>query len=211
MCVNENVLIGYANRNGQLTIVQQVELLERAGCNFGDVYKEEFVRASTPELKKAIRALRSGDVLVVAKMICLATSRKQLASVLRHLKEYDINFWSIDDRIDTREKNGEMVLPALLEFIQKRHDVMSELTLDGLKKATAEGRLGGRPTVLSIEKWDEAAQLLALNQFSIADVAKRLGIARGTLYNAGLAGSRKAASKGDRPRRGTGKRKKTTR
>lgn len=61
-------------------------------------------------------------------------------------------------------------------------DLNRERTLEGLKAALARGRKGGRRKKLSPADVDAARALLAAGTIPIAEIAKRLGIARTTFY-----------------------------
>lgn len=61
-------------------------------------------------------------------------------------------------------------------------DLNRERTLAGLKSALARGRKGGRPRKLSGDDLTVAKALIVEGSRSVAQIAKRLGVNRTTLY-----------------------------
>ena len=68
---------------------------------------------------------------------------------------------------------------ALAEF---ERGVIRERTLAGLRAARARGRLGGRPPALKAGDLAAAKALLKDPGITVAEVARRLGVAASTLY-----------------------------
>jgi DNA invertase Pin-like site-specific DNA recombinase len=71
------------------------------------------------------------------------------------------------------------IFAALAEF---ERGVIRERTLAGLQAARARGRLGGRPPALVAKDLAAAKAMLQDPEITVAEVAKRLGVAASTLY-----------------------------
>lgn len=82
------------------------------------------------------------------------------------------------------------ILAALAEM---ERELIRERTLAGIERAKAEGRMGGRKTVMSPERIRVASAMLAGGR-PVAEVAKVLGVGRATLYRALPIGGRTSAS-----------------
>jgi DNA invertase Pin-like site-specific DNA recombinase len=83
------------------------------------------------------------------------------------------------------------VFAALAEF---ERDLVRERTSAGLAAARARGRHGGRPSVLTAHKLQVAQEMFASGQYTVAVIAKTLGVSRASIY-------RHLGRLGDWPRR----------
>ena len=61
-------------------------------------------------------------------------------------------------------------------------DLNRERTMEGLKAALARGRKGGRPRKLSEADLTAGRAMLDAGTITVAEVARRLGVSRQTLY-----------------------------
>ena len=68
---------------------------------------------------------------------------------------------------------------ALAEF---ERDLIRERTSAGLVAARARGRRGGRPSVLTGHKLQVAHEMYASKQYTVATIAKTLGVSRASIY-----------------------------
>jgi DNA invertase Pin-like site-specific DNA recombinase len=71
------------------------------------------------------------------------------------------------------------VFAALAEF---ERDLIRERTTAGLAAARARGRRGGRPSVLAGHKLQVAQEMYASGQYTVATIAKALGVSRASIY-----------------------------
>jgi DNA invertase Pin-like site-specific DNA recombinase len=76
---------------------------------------------------------------------------------------------------------GRLVFHAFAAVVQFEADLTRARTRAGLVAAKARGRVGGRPTVLTVEK-AKAVDALLDRGSSITQVAKALGVSRTTVY-----------------------------
>ncbi len=174
--------IGYARvaTSGQ-PFAAQLDALKHAGCRkiFRDVASG--AKAPRPGLDGALKALRTGDTLVVSRLDRLGRSLTQLISMITTLSERDIGFRSLEDALDTTADTGiRRTIAALFAF---ERELLRERTKVGLDAARAHGKKGGRrPKLDTPEKIQLARQLYEDEANSIASICERLNISRATLY-----------------------------
>ena len=143
------------------------------------------LRASHPvasSWSSAERALRSGDTLVVWRLDRLGRSLSDLVKIISDLERDGITFESLSEKIDTGSASGKLqfhVFAALAEF---ERNLIRERTLAGLSAARARGRVGGRKPKLNEKQIREIKTLLADPAAKVAELAKRYGVSRVTLY-----------------------------
>jgi len=66
-------------------------------------------------------------------------------------------------------------------FAELERDIIYERTMAGLKAARAQGKVGGRPTVMDPDKLAAARARRARGE-SPAQIAKALGVSRASVY-----------------------------
>ncbi|RAS75609.1 recombinase family protein [Priestia endophytica] len=176
------MIIGYARVS---TIDQslnlQIDSLTEYGCN--EIFQEKVsgVKDNREELMNALRMLRSGDKFVVYKLDRLARSTKQLMEIADMLRENDVEFISIQDKIDTGTAAGKAMFGMLSVLAEFERDIIRERTMAGLKAARARGRKGGRPRV-DRKKFRQAIALYYSKRMSVHEIQEVTSISRSTLY-----------------------------
>jgi DNA invertase Pin-like site-specific DNA recombinase len=188
-------LIGY----GRTSTTEQVAGLESqrrdllaAGC--GKIFDEQASSVGKrPELERAMDYVREGDTLVVTKIDRLARSTINLWDVVRALDEKGVSLRVLNlggEMADTKSATGRLILNIFSGFAQFEREMMLERQREGIAKAKAEGKyLGRKPTARL--KADDARKLHAEGK-TPTEIAKALGIGRGSVYRA-LEGVNKAA------------------
>lgn len=141
------MLIGYARVS---TIDQNLDLqldaLTMAGC--AHIFQDEGVsggKARRPGLDKAIKRLKSGDVLVVWRLDRLGRSMRHLIELTTHLEARGIGFRSLSDAIDTSTASGKLFFHVTGAFAEFERNLISERTKAGMAAAKARGVKIGRP------------------------------------------------------------------
>jgi len=175
------LLIGYARVSTQeQNLALQRDALEAATCERIFVEKASGAQRDRPELKAGIDYMRDGDTLVVWKLDRLARSLKQLIETVEDFGLRGIGLRSITESIDTGTSGGKLIFHVFGALAEFERSVIRERTQAGLKAARARGRVGGRPAVLNDADLTEARALLSNPDISVAQVAKRLGVAEST-------------------------------
>ena len=133
-------------------------------------------------LVECLAYLRQGDVLTVTKPDRLARSTAELLSIEADLSKRGIGLVVLSmggERLDTRNPTSKLMLTILAGVATWEREIMLERQREGIAKAKAAGKYKGRP--ISID----AAQIRQLRaELGPAAIAKRLGIARSSVYRA---------------------------
>jgi DNA invertase Pin-like site-specific DNA recombinase len=174
-------IIGYArvSSTGQSLDIQEAALRE-AGCDKIFAEKKSGRKASDREhLALALDFIREGDTLVVTKLDRLARSVIDLHQIVARMTEKGVAFRVLQQSgIDTSTSTGKLTLAVLAAVAEFEADIRAERQKDGIEAAKAKGVYKGRPATI-----DAAAIKSALaGGESPAALAKRLGVARSTVY-----------------------------
>ena len=160
----------------------QMDALKAAGCEKIFTEKMSGAKRDRPELIAALDYMRSGDTLVVWKLDRLARSMRQLIETVELLEERKMGFRSLTEAVDTTTSGGKLVFHIFGALAEFERDLIRERTSAGLEAARARGRVGGRTPALSKDDIAVARALLRDDSITVAEIAKRLGVARSTLY-----------------------------
>lgn len=172
----------------------QAAALQAAGCEriFTD-HGVSGAKASRPQLDAALAYLREGDQLVVWKLDRLGRSVSHLVHVIEALRERGVQFVSLTEGFDTTTAQGRLLFHILAALAEMERELIRERTLAGIERAKAEGRMGGRRTVMSAERIRVASAMLAEGR-PVSEVAKVLGVGRATLYRSLPIGEQRRAA-----------------
>lgn len=161
----------------------QLDALKRAGC--AAVYEEKMSgksAANRPELDHCLKALRTGDTLVVWRLDRLGRSLQDLVRIVTELEGQGIAFESLGEKIDTGSASGKLQFHVFAAMAEFERNLIRERTNAGLVAARARGRVGGRPSKLTDKQVREIRLLLSDPKAVVADIAKQYGVSRTTLY-----------------------------
>jgi len=184
------MLIGYARvskADGSQSLDLQKDALNAADIPESQIYSD---RASgkkddRPGLEACLKALRTGDVLVVWKLDRLGRSLHHLVKTASLLSDRGIGLRVLTGqgaRIDTTTAAGRLsfgIFAALAEF---ERELIRERTRAGLQAARARGRKGGRKFALTKAQGRMAQAAMANRDTSVSELCKELGIRPVTLY-----------------------------
>ncbi|CAE6791815.1 recombinase family protein [Paraburkholderia domus] len=178
-----NQRIGYARVSTEdQHLYLQRDALKQAGC--GVVYEEAASGKSMarPELDQCRKALRSGDTLVVWRLDRLGRSLPDLVQIVADLERSGVSFESLTEKIETGSAAGKLVFHVFAALAEFERSLIRERTRAGLAAARARGRSGGRKPKLGEKEVREIKALLRDPDIQVADVARRYGVSRTTLY-----------------------------
>ncbi|WP_339898988.1 recombinase family protein [uncultured Gilvimarinus sp.] len=179
-----NQRIGYARvSTDDQNLHLQRDALEKVGCQV--IYEDKASGKNTerPELEACLKALRSGDTLVVWRLDRLGRSLGDLVKLVTTLEEQKIGFESLQEKIETTSASGKLVFHVFAALAEFERNLISERTRAGLRAARARGRLGGRKPKLKQKDIREIKALLKDPNIPVSDIAKRFGVSRTTIYN----------------------------
>lgn len=177
-------LIGYARVSTlEQNLDGQLEALTKAGCS--RIFTDHASGAKTvrPQLDKVMDYLREGDTLVVWKLDRLGRSLPHLVEVIEDLDKRGVEFRSLTESIDTTTPGGRLVFHMAAAFAQFERDLIRERTRAGLAAARSQGRLGGRPALMTPERL-KTARAMQENGSNNAEIARVLGVSRSTVSRA---------------------------
>lgn len=170
----------------------QVDRLKEVAHARGYIVYNVFVdRASgadpkRPQLDKMMMAARYHDFdrILCTKLDRLARSTINLLKLMQDLDSYKVAVEFLDQPIDTGTAAGRMTITILGAMAEFERELIRDRTNDGLRRAAAEGRKGGRPQrKLSDYQLKKALNLLQMNPgMSMLELSKHFdGISRPTL------------------------------
>jgi len=142
-------------------------------------------RQVRPEWDHCLDYLRDGeDTLVVVAADRIARSALQLAETLTQLHGRGIGFRSLGEpTLDTTGDGGPALLDLLDVVVTLDRAGRAEDTRLGLTHAREEGRIGGRPTVITPELLARARELRAAGA-TYSQIAAELGVGKTTIRRA---------------------------
>jgi DNA invertase Pin-like site-specific DNA recombinase len=174
--------IGYARTSTtDQNLDAQIAALRAAGC--GMVRTEQKSGASLegrPELKTILDFIHPGETLVVTRIDRLARSMQDLQTIVARLKEKGAHLAATEQPVDTSTAAGKAFFDMLGVFAEFETNLRRERQAEGIKAAKRKGVYRGRPT-----KIDMAAIQTKLGAgLSPTEIAREMGISRGTVYKA---------------------------
>jgi DNA invertase Pin-like site-specific DNA recombinase len=178
-------LIGYARVSTDDQEAQlQRDALTAAGC--ARIFEDKASGKNTdrPELRAALDYARPGDTLCVWKLDRFARSLIDLVAMVDTLRERGIGFKVLTGalaNIDPGTADGRLMLQVVGAMAEFERSLSKERTRAGLDAAKAQGRTGGRPSVVDEDVLTVARARKAKGE-SASAIAKALGVSRATLY-----------------------------
>ena len=163
----------------------QYDALTEAGC--GRIYTEKISTgkaAERPGLAAALDYLRSGDTLAVWKLDRLGRSVKEVLTIADDLHARGVGVKILTGKLSgsySPHGEGKFFFTMIAAFAELERDIVHERTMAGLAAAQAQGKVGGRPTVMDPDKLAAARDRRARGE-SPTKIAKALGISRASVY-----------------------------
>ncbi|MCU1416107.1 MAG: Resolvase [Schumannella sp.] len=193
-------VVGYArvSKREQNSQAQEAELkaagAERVFVDHGDSSRVK----DRPQWMACMDYLRAGDVLLVRRLDRLGGTERILIETLHELEDKGIDIKSLTEPvIDTTSPMGRALFGIVAVFAQLRVDTIRENTRLGLEYARAQGRVGGRPTVMTPERIEVARQMRAQTPPATWDtIAKTLRVGSATVRRALASTEGAGASRG---------------
>lgn len=137
-----------------------------------------------PDWVACLDYLRAGDTLVVRALDRIAGTTTMAIETISQLHDRGINIKSLTEPdIDTTTPMGRALFGIVAVFAQLRVDTIRANTRRGLEHARAQGRLGGRPTVMTEERTTAAVQLREAGN-SVSAIARQLGVGASSVTRA---------------------------
>ena len=163
--------IGYGrvSTTDQDTAAQAMRL-EAAGCQriFTETISSRVEHR--PQLAACLEYLREGDALVAVRLDRLARSTRELLEIAQGLENRGVDLVVLDQSIDTSSPAGKLMFAVLAAIAQFERDLIRERTLDGLARAKAQGKVGGRRPTIAGQRAQLVKRLAAEGQ-SVRQIA----------------------------------------
>lgn len=181
-------IVGYArvSTRDQNPAAQEAEL-RAAGAGRVFIDHGESSRVSDrPQWIACLDYLRSGDTLVVRALDRVAGSEVMAIELIRDLARRGIRLRSLTEPfldVDTSTPMGEAIVGIMAVLAQLRVSTIRDNTRRGLEHARSQGRVGGRPSVMTDERTAAAVQMRD-NGDSIAKIARTLGVGASSVARA---------------------------
>jgi DNA invertase Pin-like site-specific DNA recombinase len=177
--------IGYARvSTDDQSLDLQYDALRKAGVPEDLIYADTASGkdAERRELAACLKALRAGDTLVVWRLDRLGRNLPDLVRIVGELERKGVSFESLTEKIETDSAAGKLVFHVFAALAEFERNLIRERTRAGLAAARARGRKGGRKPKLDDQQVREIKALLRDPDIQVADVARRYGVSRTTLY-----------------------------
>lgn len=179
-------IVGYArvSTREQNPELQEAEI-RAAGAERVFVDRGESSRVKDrPQWLACLDYLRSGDILVVYRLDRIAGSEKMAIETIHDLAERGVNIRSLTEPdIDTTTPMGRALFGIVAVFAQLRVDTIRENTRRGLQHAREQGRVGGRPSVMTPHRVATAVQMRAEGK-TLMHIAAVLGVGKSSVARA---------------------------
>src|SRR5687767_9261232 len=185
--------------HGQTTETQAVALQDyavRRGFEIVEEYRDEGIsgsKDSRPALDRLMKDARARkfDVAIVARFDRFARSVSHLLRALEEFSHLGVDFVSLSESVDTSTPMGKMIFTVLGAVAELERNLIKERVQMGLARARKQGRSLGRPRV-EIEPLHVAGLRKAGHSWN--EIARKLGVGRGTAVRAFETLSQKSAT-----------------
>lgn len=139
-----------------------------------------------PALDQLMQDAKNGEIshIIATKLDRLTRSTINLLSIMKQLESWNVTVEFLDQPIDTSTPSGKMMITVLGAMAEFEKELIRDRTKDGLARAKAQGKVGGRPKrELSAYQIAKAKELIAENpNISQTELAEQFsGISRATL------------------------------
>ena len=172
------MLIGYARVSTQeQDTVMQLDALKAAGVS--EIFQEKASGASVDyrlALKRCLRRLSRGDVLVVYKIDRIARSLADLLVILDKLKRRGASIRSLTEPLDTSSPMGLFVIQILGAVAQLERSIIRERSIAGQAAAKARGKHCGRPLSVAPDVADAIVLEYKKGPCTLKGVGQKFGV-----------------------------------
>src|SRR5947208_2350581 len=184
------MLVGYmrvSKADGSQVTDLQRDALRDAGVEARHLYEDATSgkRDDRPGLAACLKALRSGDTLLVWKLDRLGRDLRHLVNTVHELTTRGIGFKVLTGHgatIDTTTPSGKLVFGFFGALAEFERELIVERTRAGLNAARARGRFGGRPYKMTTAKLRLACAAMGKPETKVGELCRELSITRQTLY-----------------------------
>lgn len=157
----------------------QRDALIAAGVDPVHLYEDQAsgMREDRPGLTSCLKALRTGDTLVVWKLDRLGRDLRHLINTVHDLTGRGIGLKVLTGHgaaIDTTTAAGKLVFGIFAALAEFERELIAERTIAGLASARARGRKGGRPFKMTAAKLRLAMAAMGQPETKVGDLCQNL-------------------------------------
>lgn len=178
--------IGYARvSTDEQNLDLQLDALKASGCD--QVFCDEGISGastSRPALKRALAALRPGDVLVTWRLDRLGRSLAHLIEIIGSLGAQQVGFESLTEAIDTTTAGGRLIFHVMGALAEFERALISERTKAGMASARSRGRRLGRRRKLTDAQVAEIKGAFDEGGQSVRTLARDFNVSLSTIRRA---------------------------
>jgi DNA invertase Pin-like site-specific DNA recombinase len=176
--------IGYAGgTNNPADLKLQLERLVELGCDhiFSD---EGFVAGDRmgTGLERALAHTTTGDVLIVAGLVCLGPSLRDVAGVVDALQRVDAHLKVLRDGIDTSRGEGAQILRTIQCCYELMRGEATRRRRLSVERGKGSGRIAAPPRKLTGEQEDYVRCEIDSGRKTVAALARELKVGQKTIY-----------------------------
>lgn len=184
------MLLGYmrvSKLDGSQVLDLQRDALVGAGVDPRYLYEDlgSGRHDDRPGLVTCLKALRTGDNLVVWRLDRLGRDLRHLVNTVHDLTLRGVGLTVLTGHgaaIDTTTASGKLVFGIFAALAEFERDLIAERTRAGLAAARARGRSGGRPYKMTAAKLRLAMAAMGKPETKVGELCRELGVTRQTLY-----------------------------
>ncbi len=146
----------------------------------------ETISGSTPIARRhgfsrLMDRLEAGDILIVTKLDRLGRDAIDVSTTVKTLTEIGVRVYCLAlGGADLTSSSGTMTMQVLNAVAQFERDLLIERTQSGLKRAKAEGKTLGRPSMLN-EKQKKDVRAELEKGASVSTIARNFATSRQTI------------------------------
>jgi DNA invertase Pin-like site-specific DNA recombinase len=134
------------------------------------------------QLRRVIRALEPGDVLMVTRLDRLARSTRDLLNTLAAITGKKAGFRSLSDTwADTTTSHGRLMLTVLGGLAEFERDLICARTGEGRARAVARGVKMGRKPKLTPHQQKEAIKRRDHGDETLAEIGRSYNVSPATI------------------------------
>lgn len=182
--------IGYARisrDDGSQKHDLQIDDILNAGVATDNIYTDKISgsKKDRPGLAACLKALRTGDTLVVWSLDRLGRNLRHLVNLVNDLSEKGISINILTGQmaeVDTSTAQGRLIFQIFSALAEFELELTRERIRAGIKAARARGRMGGRKPKMTKAKIRLAMASMGKKNTVVMDLAKEIGVTRATLY-----------------------------
>jgi putative DNA-invertase from lambdoid prophage Rac len=172
---------------GGQTVENQIAEIQAAGFS---IEKHRFVTETIsgsmaaqdrPGFAKLLDRLESGDVLVVTKLDRLGRNAMDVRATVERLAQGGVRVHCLAlGGVDLTSAAGKMTMAVISAVAEFERDLLVERTAAGLRRAKAEGKRLGRPSLLTPEQKTLVRDGRSRGE-SLGFLAKKYGVSRAAI------------------------------